>query len=276
MEKQKRNKTISLPTERNIPALALGMWYLGEDAGAYFKEADLIRQALETGYRAFDTAEMYGHGGAEEVLGEAVADCRDEVFLTSKVSPISSSYDEIIEACDKSLERLKTDYLDMYLLHWGARHNNPEEVLEAFIDLKDDGKILDFGVSHFDLKDFKEWLSFENAEETAMNQAYFNPCHRQMEKELLPFCQKKKIPLIAYAPQDVCAVAYQNDIVRKTAESHQTTPRQIVLAWLLAKQNVGVLIKAQTKEALKECFEAQFIMLKPEEIDALNAVFPLY
>lgn len=276
MKKIKKDKTIALPDGSLIPALELGMWYLGEDAGAYFKETDLIRHALEIGYRAFDTAEMYGNGGAEEVLGEALSDCREEVFLTSKVSPIYSSYEEIITACDKSLERLKTDYLDMYLLHWGTYRSRPEEALEAFLDLKSDGKILDFGVSHFDLTDFKEWLSFENAQETAMNQAYFNPCHRQMEKELLPFCQKKKIPLIAYAPQDVCAVAYQNAVVCQTAENHKTTPRQIVLAWLLAKENVGVLVKALTPEALKECFDSQFIRLRPEEIDALNATFPLY
>ena len=156
------------------------MWYFGEDAGAYFKETALIRRALEIGYRAFDTAEMYGHGGAEEVLGEAVRDCREEVFLTSKVSPSLSSYEEIIESCDKSLERLQTDHLDMYLLHWGTYRNSPEEVLEAFSDLKDDGKILDFGVSHFDLQDFKDWLTLKEASKTAMNQAYFNPCHRQM------------------------------------------------------------------------------------------------
>ena len=276
MKEQKKEKTIALPSGRLIPSLALGMWYLGEDAGAYFKETALIRQALDIGYRSFDTAEMYGNGGAEEVLGEAIADCRDEVFLTSKVSPALSSYEEIIEACDKSLERLKTDYLDMYLLHWGTYRNRLEEVLEAFVDLKEDGKILDFGVSHFDLKDFKDWMSLEKASETAMNQAFFNPCHRQMEKELLPFCRKRKIPLIAYAPQDVCAAAYKNTVVRRIAESHKKTPRQTVLAWLLAKHNVGVLVKALTQEALKDCFSAQFIRLKQEETDALNAVFPLY
>ena len=276
MEKRKTEKTIVLPSGRLIPALALGMWYLGEDAGAYFSERDLIRQALDIGYRSFDTAEMYGRGGAEEVLGEALSDCRDEVFLTSKVSPAAFSYEDIIDACDKSLERLKTDYLDMYLLHWGTYRNRLEEALEAFMDLKEDGKILDFGVSHFDLTDFKEWLSLENAQETAMNQAYFNPCHRQMEKELLPFCQKRRIPLIAYAPQDVCSIAYQNAVVCRIAESHKTTSRQTVLAWLLAKENVGVLVKALSKEALKDCFSAQFIRLEPEETDALNAVFPLY
>jgi len=252
------------------------MWYLGEDAGSYFKETDLIRTALETGYRAFDTAEMYGCGGAEEVLGEAVSDCRDEVFLTSKVSPALSSYDEIVEACEKSLERLRTDYLDMYLLHWGTYRNRPEEVLEAFVDLKQDGLILDFGVSHFDLNDFKQWLSHREASETAMNQAFFNPCHRQMEKELLPFCQKRGIPLIAYAPTDVCSVAYENPIVCKIAEIHDISPRQTVLAWLLAKENVGVLVKALDEEALNDCFASQFVMLKTEETDALNAVFPLY
>ena len=276
MNKMKDEKKIILPSGRIVPALGLGMWYLGEDAGAFFKEADLIRQALDFGYKAFDTAEMYGHGGAEEVLGEAVADCRDEVFLTSKVSPALSSYDEIVEACEKSLERLRTDYLDMYLLHWGTYRNRPEEVLEAFTDLKEDGKILDFGVSHFDLKDFKEWLSFENAEETAMNQAFFNPCHRQMEKELLPFCQKRNIPLIAYAPTDVCAAAYKNTVVCKIARAHNASSRQIVLAWLLGKENVGVLVKALSKKALQDCFRAQFITLPPEETDALNTIFPLY
>lgn len=265
-----------MPSGRPIPALGLGMWYLGEDADAYFKETDLIRTALETGYRAFDTAEIYGCGGAEEVLGEAVSDCREEIFLTSKVSPALSSYDEIVEACEKSLERLQTDYLDMYLLHWGTYRNRPEEVLEAFTDLKNDGRILDFGVSHFDLHDFKEWLSHKEAAETAMNQAYFNPCHRQMEKELHPFCRKRKIPLIAYAPTDVCSVAYENPVVRKIAKAHNVSPRQTVLAWLLAKENVGILVKALKAEALKECFASQFITLKTEETDALNAVFPLY
>lgn len=276
MNKLKKEKKIVLPSGRPVPALQLGMWYLGEDAGAYFKETDLIKSALDIGYRAFDTAEMYGRGGAEEVLGEAIADCRDEVFLTSKVSPSLSSYDEIVEACEKSLERLRTDYLDMYLLHWGTYRNRPEEVLEAFTDLKKDGRIRDFGVSHFDLKDFKEWLSFENAEETAMNQAFFNPCHRQMEKELLPYCQKRGIPLIAYAPTDVCAIAYENPVVCKIAKAHHISPRQTVLAWLLAKENVGVLAKASTKKTLKDCFQSQFTELKPEETDALNAVFPLY
>lgn len=276
MEKGKEHKTITLPSGRIVPALGLGMWYLGEDAGAYFKEADLIRRALEIGYRAFDTAEMYGCGGAEEVLGEAIADCRDEVFLTSKVSPASSSYEEIVEACDKSLERLQTDYLDMYLLHWGTSRDRSDEVAEAFADLKEDGKILDFGVSHFDLADFKEWLSLEDTGETAMNQAFFNPCHRQMEKELLPFCQKRGIPLIAYAPTDVCSVAYENPIVQKIAQSHKTTPRQTVLAWLLAKENVGVLVKALSPSELQDGFQSQFITLSAEETDALNAVFPLY
>lgn len=276
MEKKQKNKTITLPSGRIVPALGLGMWYFGEDAGAYFKETALIRRALEIGYRVFDTAEMYGNGGAEEVLGEAVSDCRKEVFLTSKVSPEFTTYEQIIESCDKSLERLQTDYLDMYLLHWGmSRNGHPEEVLEAFTDLKNDGKILAFGVSHFDLNDLKEWLSFKEAGETAVNQAYFNLVHRQMEKELLPFCQKKKIPLIAYAPLDVYPSAYKNRVLQRIAEDHDATPRQIALAWLFAKENVGVLVKSQTEETLLSYFQAQSIHLSEEETDALNATFPL-
>ena len=276
MQKGQQNKTITLPSGRIIPAIGLGMWYLGEDAGAYFKETALIRRALEIGYRVFDTAEMYGNGGAEEVLGEAVADCRKEVFLTSKVSPEFATYEKIIEACDKSLERLQTTYLDMYLLHWGVSHNTrPEEVLEAFVDLKNAGKIRAFGVSHFDLSDLKEWLSFKEAAETEMNQAYFNLVHRQMEKELLPYCRKKKIPLIAYAPMDVYPSAYENGVLQRIAEKNDATPRQIVLAWLLAKDNVGVLVKSPDEESLNAFFQSQFIHLSREETDALNAAFPL-
>lgn len=272
----RKNKTITLPSGRIVPALGLGMWYFGEDAGAYFKETALIRRALEIGYRVFDAAEMYGDGGAEEVLGETVSDCRKEVFLTSKVSPELTTYEQIVDSCDKSLERLRTDYLDMYLLHWGMpRGGRPEEVLEAFADLKSDGKIRDFGVSHFDLSDLKEWLSFKEAGETAMNQAYFNLVHRQTDKELLPFCQKKKIPLIAYAPLDVYPSAYENRVLQRIAEDRDATARQIALAWLFAKENVGVLVKSQTEDTLLSCFQAQSIHLSEEDIDALNAAFPL-
>ncbi len=277
MEKRGKSRTITLPSGRIVPALGLGMWYLGEDAGAYFKETALIRQALEIGYRVFDTAEMYGNGGAEEVLGEAVADCRKEVFLTSKVSPESMTYEKIIEACDKSLERLQTDYLDMYLLHWNFSGKiYTEEILEAFTDLKKDRKILSFGVSHFDLSELKEWYSFKEAAQTEMNQAYFNLLHRQMEQELLPFCHKKKIPLIAYAPMDVYPSVYENSVLQRIADNKNATPQQVALAWLFAKPNVGVLVKSKTQETLKSYFESQYIDLSKEEMDALNVTFPLH
>lgn len=266
---------ITLPSGRIIPALGLGMWYFGEDAGAYFKETERIRKALEIGYRVFDTAEMYGDGGAEEVLGAAVSDCRKDVFLTSKVSPEFTTYEKVIEACDKSLERLQTDYLDMYLLHWGlSRCGSSEEVLEAFTDLKSEGKIRAFGVSHFDLNELKEWLDLTDATDTAMNQTYFNLAHRQAEKELLPFCQKKKIPLIAYAPSDVYPSAYDNPVLQRIVETKDATPQQIALAWLLSKENVGVLVKSLTEETLLSYFHAQSILLSEEEKDALNAAFP--
>lgn len=266
---------LSLPSGRIIPSIGLGMWYLGEDASSYFKEIELIRQALEIGYRAFDTAEMYGEGGAEEVLGEAVADCRKKVFLTSKVSSTASSYEKIIESCEKSLDRLQTDYLDMYLLHRGCCHNNPEEALEAFIDLKNSGRILNFGVAHFDLSDLEEWLSFKEASETAMNQIYFNPCRYSLEQELLPYCKRHKMPLIAYSPLDVCSIAYENPVLCKMAQEHNASPRQIILAWLLAEKNVGVLIKALTQTELQEYYDAGKVSLSRKETKTLSALFPL-
>ena len=248
---------------------------MGEDAGAYFKETELIHHALEIGYRVFDTAEMYGQGGAEEVLGTAIADCRKKVFLVSKVSPTATSYEQIIESCEKSLERLRTDHLDLYLLYRGCCRNNLEDALEAFIDLKKDGRILNFGVSYADLNDLKEWFSYDEAAETALNQIYFNPCHRRLENELLPFCQKMKIPLITYSPLDICSIAYKNQVLCNIAKAHDITPRQTILAWLLAKKNVGISIKALNKNELQEYFNAQFICLASEEIDAINALFPL-
>ncbi len=275
MEREKK-KTIRLPSGRTIPAIGLGMWYFGEDAGAYYRETALIRRALEIGYRVFDTAQMYGGGGAEEVLGEAVADCRGQVFLTSKVSPAGAGYEKIVDACDKSLERLQTDYLDMYLLHWrSACEACFDDILEAFRDLKAEGKIRDFGVSNFGLTDLKDWYSHAGARETAMNQAYFNLVHRRVERGLSPYCRKKKIPLIAYAPSDVYPSAYENGVLKRIAARKDATPQQTALAWLFARENTGVLVKAPTEDALESCFAAQDIALTSTEIAELDAAFPV-
>ena len=274
--KSDEKKTIRLPSGRVVPAIGLGMWYFGEDAGAYYRETALIRRALEIGYRVFDTAELYGGGGAEEVLGEAVADVRKQVFLTSKVSPEGASYEKIVESCDKSLERLQTDYLDMYLLHWrSACEACFDDILEAFRDLKNDGKIRDFGVSNFGLTDLKDWYSHAGARGTAMNQAYFNLVHRRVERGLLPYCRKKKIPLVAYAPSDVYPSAYENDVLKRIARQKDASPQQTALAWLFAQENIGVLVKAPTEDALKSCFSSQSVALTRTEAAELDAAFPV-
>lgn len=266
-------RTLSLPSGRIIPALGMGMWYLGEDAGAYFKELELISAALEIGFRFFDTAELYGKGGAEEVLGGAVSSCRKEVFLISKLSPRRTTYEEVVEACGKTLERLKTDYLDMYLLHWMGERSAPDEILEAFSDLKKEGLIRDFGVGNLDCADMAEWMRHDGAAETAMNQGLFDLAHRRGEADLLPFCRERNIPFVAYAAQGENSLVFKNDILRRIASDRGVTPRQIGLAWTLSHKNVGVLARADGVEALKEIYDARRIFLTEDELSALSAAF---
>jgi diketogulonate reductase-like aldo/keto reductase len=267
-------KTVKLPSGRLIPALGLGMWYLGKDAGAYFKELELLQQALQMGFRVFDTAELYGDGGAEELLGDAVAGCRDEVFLVSKVSPEHVTYEDVVESCEHTLKRLKTDYLDMYLLHWCNGMSSMEEILEAFLDLKDEGKILDFGVSNFDVFDLEEWLELDGADQTAMNQTLYNLSYRRAEEDILPFCRKMNIPLIAYAALDADNPVFERPILRRIASDRNVSPRQIMLAWTLSHENVGALCKCETQESLRELYGALKIKLTEDEFSALDIAFP--
>lgn len=268
------SKMIHLPSGRAIPALGFGMWYFREDAGHFSEDVELVRQAFDSGYRVFDAAQSYGFGSAEEALGEALAGHRSEVFLTSKIAPSDASYENVISSCEKSLERMKTDYLDLYLLHWSVKSIYFEEILEAFLDLKEDGRILDFGVSHFDLADLQEWLSMDGAEGTAINQAHFNLFYRQPEKGLLAFCQKKKIPLAAFAPQDINPSAYGHPILRRIAADRDVTTKQIALAWVISFPNVAAITKAPDLKSMEDSVKASKIRLTEDELQALNLAFP--
>lgn len=235
-------KTVRFPSGREIPMLGQGTWRMGEDRSQRAAEVDALRLGLDLGLTLIDTAEMYGEGGAEIVVGEAIAGRRDEVFLVSKIYPHHACREGTAEACERSLKRLKTDRLDLYLLHW--RESIPlEETIEAFLKLKQQGKILDFGVSNFDVSDMEDSARLPGADQVAANQVYYNLEHRGIEFDLAPWCNKRNIAIMSYSPlkssgDDKHALLEQSAL-KRVAKTHSATTAQIALAWLLHK---GVIV----------------------------------
>jgi diketogulonate reductase-like aldo/keto reductase len=192
-------RTLQLPSGIPMPVLGQGTWGMGEDQARRQTEVAALRLGLELGMTLIDTAEMYAEGGAEEVTAEAVAGRRTEVFLVSKIYPHNATRHGAVEACERSLQRLKTDYLDLYLLHW--RGAVPlAETLEAFQSLKQAGKIREYGVSNFDVRDLEEASAMPGGDEIATNQVLYNLMHRGIEWDLLPACRERGIPIMAYSP----------------------------------------------------------------------------
>src|ERR1051325_1639056 len=232
-----RVRTTLLPSGRQIPVLGQGTWMMGEDASRRQEEIAALRLGFDLGMTLIDTAEMYGEGGAEEVVGEAIRDrSRSEVFIVSKVYPHNATRRGAVEACKQSLRRLKVEYIDLYLLHW--RENVPlRETLDAFKFLKDTGKIRDYGVSNFDVDDMEEAYALPGGDEIATNQVLYNLVHRGIEWDLLAWCRTRRIPIMAYSPLGINAAEQKRMLghsnIKEVAARHNATPAQIALAWLL-------------------------------------------
>lgn len=265
-------KTLQLPSGREIPILGQGTWRMGEKDSQKQAEIDALRLGLDLGMTLIDTAEMYGEGGAEKVVAQAISGRRDRVFLVSKFYPYNASYQGVIKACDRSLSRLKTDYLDLYLLHW--RGSIPlSETLEALKHLKQTGKILDCGVSNFDTDDIKEAASLPGGDEIATNQVLYNLKHRGIEWDLLPWCKQRKIPIMAYSPVE--QKAFVNDSKLKViASKYNATSTQIALSWLLHQDNVISIPKATNPSHVRENRIALDINLTREDMEEIDRIFP--
>ena len=240
-------KTLPLPAGRTIPILGQGTWNMGEDPSARAAEVAALRLGMDVGMTLIDTAEMYGEGGAEEVVGEAIAGRRDEVFLVSKVYPHNASRAGVRAACERSLRRLGTDHLDLYLLHW--RGGVPlEETLAAFERLRDEGKIRDYGVSNFDMDDMVEAAALPDGAGIAANQVLYNLARRGIEWDLLPWCRPRGIPVMAYSPLESTAAEQRSLLghpqLGDVARRHGVTPAQVALAWLLRQDGVVTIPKA--------------------------------
>ncbi|MEM6402268.1 MAG: aldo/keto reductase [Cyanobacteria bacterium P01_D01_bin.116] len=265
-------KKIHLSTGRNIPVLGQGTWRMGEDSSQKEAEIAALCLGLDMGMTLIDTAEMYGEGGAEEVVGEAIKNRREEVYLVSKVYPHNASRKGTVAACERSLKRLKTDFIDLYLLHW--RSSIPlSETLEAFESLKGAGKIRNYGVSNFDADDMKKAINLPNGKQIVTNQVLYNLARRGIEWDLLPWSRQRNIPIMAYSPIEQKGIL-NNSVLKAVASRHNATPAQIGLAWLLQQQEIIAIPKASNPEHVKENSTALNIELTQEDLSELDKAFP--
>jgi diketogulonate reductase-like aldo/keto reductase len=263
-------KQAVIPSGDRVPAFGMGTWYMGEKESGRPAEVAALRAGLDLGIRLIDTAEMYGEGGAEEVVSEAIAGRRDEVFVVSKVYPHNASRKGAVAACERSLKRLKTDRIDLYLLHW--RGNVPfAETVEAFEALRASGKIRHWGVSNLDRDDMEELWASSTAVQA--NQLLYNLTRRGIEWDLLPWLRERRIPVMAYSPIEQARLL-RNPALVAFAKRHGMTPAQAALAWLLAKDDVIVIPKASDTEHLKENFDSLKVKLTKEQLAELDRAFP--
>jgi diketogulonate reductase-like aldo/keto reductase len=261
-----------LPSGELIPVLGQGTWGFAESPARECQEIWALRRGLELGMTLIDTAEMYADGGAEELIGRAIATRRDEVFLVSKVLPQHANLRGMVAACQASLRRLETDVLDLYLLHWRGRIPL-EETLDGFLTLQHAGLIRHWGVSNFAVADMAELFTLPEGRACATDQVFFNLAHRGIEWDLLDWCRERGLPVMAYSPIEQGRLL-EHPVLREVAASHGATPAQIALAWVLEHQGVVAIPRAGSVEHVEENRGAVDVRLTPHDHRRLNDAFP--
>jgi diketogulonate reductase-like aldo/keto reductase len=246
---------------------------MGERGNAAKAETAAIKLGIELGMTLIDTAEMYGNGGAEEVVADASQGQRDKLFIVSKVYPHNASRTGVPAACERSLKRLRTDRIDLYLLHWRGSHPLTETV-EAFEKLQAEGKIRYWGVSNFDTRDMQELVRLPGGAQCATNQVLYHVGSRGIEYDLLPWCSEHKIPLMAYSPVGQGGRLLQSKALAAVAKRHDATPAQIAIAWSMWHGNVITIPKASDPRHVRENAAAGAIALTAEDLAAIDAVHP--
>lgn len=272
-------RTVPLPNGTALPALGLGTWHTGESQRSRAAEVKAVRLAIELGLRLFDTAEMYGEGGAEEMLGQALAEAlragdvrREELTIVSKVYPHNASLKGLPQACERSLQRLGLERIDLYLLHWPGSHPLRDTVA-AFEALQARGRITHWGVSNFDTDDMKALWRVPGGEACAVNQVYYSLSQRGIEFDLVPWQRARRVPLMAYCPIDQGALALEPEL-KALAQRAGATPAQLALAWLLQRGDVVGIPKAVREAHLRENVAAATIELDAATLAELDALFP--
>lgn len=265
-------KTVTLPNGTEIPAMGQGTWCMGDDSDQRSQEIETLREGIRRGLTLVDTAEMYGGGRSERLVGEAIADCRDDVYLISKVSPSHAGKKQLVKACEDSLQRLGTDHLEMYLLH--VPGSAPyAETIEGFEQLQNDGKIGSYGVSNLDLGEMQDFVNAPGGDGCQVNQLLYNLNQRGIEWDLLPWLQERNIGMMAYSPFDRPAVI-QNDSLVSFAKERNISPAQAALAWLLDQDHVIPIPKASDPDRVTDNAGALDVTLSADDRRELDQIFP--
>ncbi len=265
-------RTVTLQSGQKMPVLGQGTWGFGERGDDRAAAIRALRHGIDRGITLIDTAEMYGEGGAEEIVGEAIAGRHDEIFIVSKVYPHNASQHGAIAACERSLKRLATDRIDVYLLHW--RGGVPlADTIAAFEMLQRDGKIGSYGVSNFDTADMAELWRVAGGAATTTNQVLYNLTRRGVEWDLLPWCRKHRVPIMAYSPIEQGRMLGKSTL-KTLAARRDISPAQLALAWLLHQDDVVVIPKAGQVKHVDENAAALEIKLTADELAALGRAFP--
>ncbi|HKW83335.1 MAG TPA: aldo/keto reductase [Burkholderiaceae bacterium] len=273
-------RTVTLPDRSTrVPALGLGTWRMGEVARRRQDEVAALRLAIELGYRLIDTAEMYGEGGAEQVVGQALAEAlragtlsRDELFIVSKVYPHNASRAGVVAACERSRKRLGLDRIDLYLLHWAGSYPIAETIA-GFETLCEHGRIAHWGVSNFDADDMESVVTATHGQRCAANQVYYSVAQRAPEFALLPWQRARGMPLMAYCPIDQGDLA-SSRALQALADARGATAAQLALAWLVAQPGVIAIPKAVREDHLRENLAAADQTLTEGELAAIDKLFP--
>ncbi len=262
-------RTIRLSDRSVVPALGQGTWMMGEGRRSRVEEVNALRLGIDLGLTLIDTAEMYGDGAAEEIVSDAIAGQRERVFLVTKAYPQNASRRGLPQACARSLKRLQTDVIDLYLLHW--RGSTPlDETVEAFEKLRAQGKIRRWGVSNFDVADLREL----DRPHCAANRVLYNLEARGIEFDLLPFCREHDLPVMAYSPVGQGGSMLQHRTLKQVAQRHDATPAQIALAWILRQPQVIAIPKSSDPDHVRANAAATKFRLTAQDLADLDSAFP--
>ena len=264
-------KVVTLPSGTNIPSMGLGTWHMGERIGDPKTERNALLHGLDLGANLIDTAEMYARGGAERVVGDAVKGRRDDVFIVSKVLPNNASFNGTIKACENSLQRMKIENIDMYLLHWPGSHPL-EGTISAFEKLRFDGKIRHWGVSNFDMNDMQELYNLPAGKNCQINQVLYNLSRRGIEWDLLPWCQSMRLPIMAYSPLEQGRLLNDQRLEDISKEAGMSVA-ELSIAWTMRSQDVVSIPKASSLKHVEQNINAWNVSLPNSILSALDKAF---
>ena len=255
-----------------MPRLGQGTWNMGDSAAARKEELAALRAGIELGMTLIDTAEMYGSGRSESLVAQAIAGIRDRIFLVSKVLPSNASRKGVVRACEASLKRLKTDFLDLYLLHWSGSHPL-EDTVRGFEELLAVGKIRSWGVSNLDLGEMNQLVAVPGGKACVTNQLLYNLARRGIEFDLLPWCRERKISVMAYSPVEQGRIL-GHKALKEVAQRLNATPAQVALAWVLRRDGVVAIPKAASVAHVRENHKALALKLDDAALKAFDTAFP--